>query len=414
MNRVDLSHRTRKAYFAGTHRARTPSETLADYGRHMAKMGITRLAVITGLDRINVPVVVAVRPNSRSLATSQGKGDTLEAAKASALLESIEAWHAERCDATIRFDSWYTLNSCGTHAVDPLQLPRRKGAALDPRRPIPWIEGYDLRSGSLTWVPYEAVTVNFVFQAGHSPRFVQSSNGLASGNRFCEAVLHGLCEVVERDAWNLWDLLSAEEKKRRQVDLETVRSPALRRTLEALNTAGLVAAAWDITTDVDVPVYHAIVIENPQSPQWRPIVVSAGCGAHLDPEIALSRSINEAIQSRLTVIAGSRDDTLPTDYVALSSRLEHEAAIRIVSEPPPARPVGHLRPQVSEFFEPDLQTMLDALARVGIANVIVVDLSRPDPVIPVVKVLVPGLEGPPSPFTAAGRRRRAWKSNSSI
>jgi ribosomal protein S12 methylthiotransferase accessory factor len=151
------------------------------------------------------------------------------------------------------------------------------------------------------------------------------------------------------------------------------------------------------------------VIENPQSPHWRPIVTSAGHGAHLDPEIALSRSINEAIQCRLTMIAGSRDDKFPADYRVGSSRFEHEAVIRMISEPPPARPVGLLRPPVAEHFEADIQTVLDALERAGVGDVVVVDLSRADLGIPVVKVVVPGLEGPPTPFTSAGRRKRAWK-----
>jgi YcaO-like protein with predicted kinase domain len=409
MNKVDLNQHTTKAYLAGTHRSRTPAETLADYSRHMPRIGITRLANITGLDRIGLPVVVAVRPNSRSLATSQGKGDSLEAAKASALLESIEMWHAERCEAPIRFESWYEIIAGHAQAPDPFLLPLRKGVALDRHRPIPWAEGYNLRTGRSTWVPYESVTVNFVFQAGHNPCFVQSSNGLASGNQFCEAVLHGLCEVIERDAWNLWEVLPASKKKQRQVDLDTVQSPVLHRTLETLRSAGLIAAAWDITADIEVPVYHAVVIENPQSPHWRPIVTSAGHGAHLDPEIALSRSINEAIQCRLTMIAGSRDDKFPADYRVGSSRFEHEAVIRMISEPPPARPVGLLRPPVAEHFEADIQTVLDALERAGVGDVVVVDLSRADLGIPVVKVVVPGLEGPPTPFTSAGRRKRAWK-----
>lgn len=87
----------------------------------MPRMGITRLANITGLDRINLPVVVAIRPNSRSLATSQGKGDALEAAKASALLESIEIWHGERCAAALRYETYDAMRSHGS-AVDPLQL----------------------------------------------------------------------------------------------------------------------------------------------------------------------------------------------------------------------------------------------------------------------------------------------------
>lgn len=404
MNKVDLDRCTAKRFLEGTHRTRHPTETLADYQRLMPILGITRLANITGLDRINLPVVVAVRPNSRSLATSQGKGDTLDAAKASALLESIETWHGEHCAGPVRIDNWAAL-SAEAIAVDPRRLPLRNDVAFDARRPIPWIEGYDLASGKGVWVPYETVTVNFVFQPAQTAYFVQSSNGLASGNQFCEAVLHGLCEVIERDAWSLWEIMPEAEKKLRQVALDTVQSPGLRRSLAVLDVLGLVVAAWDITTDVGVPVYYAIVIENPQSRHWRPIVTSAGHGAHLDPEIALSRAVNEAIQSRLTVIAGSRDDKYPSDYSVGASRREHEVAIQFVNEPAPLRAVGVTRPPVADNFEADLRTVLAALDRAGIDSVVVVDLSRPEVGVPVVKVVVPGLEGPPTPFSRPGKRK---------
>ena len=61
----------------------------------MGRMGITRLANITGLDRIGIPVAIAVRPNSRSVSVSQGKGYDLPQAMASALMEACEGFHAE-------------------------------------------------------------------------------------------------------------------------------------------------------------------------------------------------------------------------------------------------------------------------------------------------------------------------------
>jgi len=60
----------------------------------MSRMGITRLGNITGLDRIGIPVAVAVRPNSRSVSVSQGKGLELAQAMASALMEACEGFHA--------------------------------------------------------------------------------------------------------------------------------------------------------------------------------------------------------------------------------------------------------------------------------------------------------------------------------
>src|SRR6056297_3549928 len=104
-----------KGYRRDTHRLVDPVETLARVGPLAAAMGITRLANVTGLDTIGIPVVMAVRPRSRSLAVSQGKGLTLAAAEASALMESVEAYHAERVAAPLRLATYAELR--GTERV---------------------------------------------------------------------------------------------------------------------------------------------------------------------------------------------------------------------------------------------------------------------------------------------------------
>src|SRR6266496_3142850 len=103
MTAVDNSEQ--KSYRAGTHRIRNPEQTLAEYLPKAKDMGITRLANVTGLDWVGIPVYNAIRPNSRSLSVSQGKGVTLEAAKVSALMESIEYWHAEHISLPLRHES---------------------------------------------------------------------------------------------------------------------------------------------------------------------------------------------------------------------------------------------------------------------------------------------------------------------
>lgn len=107
----------------------------------MAQMGITRLANVTGLDCIGIPVYVAVRPNSRALATAQGKGIDVDAAKASALMESIESWHGERIDRPLRYESFRALRR-STAVVDVTELPRRANSVLRLDTPMLWIEGW--------------------------------------------------------------------------------------------------------------------------------------------------------------------------------------------------------------------------------------------------------------------------------
>lgn len=383
--------RTRKGYFTGTQRLRAPEETLAAYRHFMPMMGITRLANITGLDRIGLPVCLAVRPNARTLSTAQGKGETLAAAKVSALMESIESWHAERIDAPLLYDSATAL-ARRARVADTGALALRADATFYPERPLHWIEARDLMDGQPTWVPFETVAVNFVKQPGHKPLFLESTNGLASGNHPVEAVVHGLCEVIERDATTLWEAVPLARRKARQLDLATVTDPALRRVLDTLEAQGVVVAAWDITSDIGLPTFTCACIEDPDGEHWRPVGVASGHGTHLVPEIAFSRALHEAIQCRLTTISGSRDDMFPADYLKYGDRAYHARVIADVRTPPAPLAYDPVRPPVSDCFEDDLDTILACLRRAGLRSALAVDLSRPEVGIPVVKVVVPGLE----------------------
>ncbi|HUF45884.1 MAG TPA: YcaO-like family protein, partial [Aestuariivirgaceae bacterium] len=91
------------------HRTRSAADTLARLEATKHRFGITRIAVVTGLDRIGIPVALVTRPNSRSVAVSQGKGATLAAAKVSALMEAIELWHAEHIVRPMIFAAYCDL-----------------------------------------------------------------------------------------------------------------------------------------------------------------------------------------------------------------------------------------------------------------------------------------------------------------
>jgi YcaO-like protein with predicted kinase domain len=350
---------------------------------------------------------VCVRPNSRSLATSQGKGETAAAAKASALMESIEAWHAERIEAPLRHASYDELKA-SSHAVDISQLSARVSAHVATNRPLPWVRGWDLINERECWVPFETVTSNFVLQPGEQQLFRRDTNGLASGNHVLEAIVHGLCEVIERDAMLFWNLRAATRLKERQIDLDALEDESLRRVCAQLAAADTVVAAWDVTSDVGLPTFTATIVENPATPGWRGIGVFEGHGTHPQPVVALSRAICEAIQIRVTMISGSRDDMFPRDYLGFASREVQEELVEEFASPAPAYPFresGDGAP--AETFDEDLQTMLGMLRRVGITSAVAVDLTLSDVGVPVVKVVVPGLEGlgtPPARLDARGRR----------
>src|SRR6266581_2284150 len=88
------------------------------------RAGITRIAELTGLDTLGIPVFAAIRPMGLSLSTQQGKGTTALAARVSALMESLETWSAEHLALPVVRGSWRGL---GDRAVDVRALARPRG-----------------------------------------------------------------------------------------------------------------------------------------------------------------------------------------------------------------------------------------------------------------------------------------------
>lgn len=405
LQRIIAEGESLKTYCSGTYRVKDPDATLAQTRTLMPRLGITRIANITGLDRVGIPVAVAVRPNARSLATSQGKGDTLSAAFASALYESIELWHAERPPGLLRYDTWADIaqQHC---ALDPKRLPLRTGIHhFDIDCPIEWYEACDLFSGDPVWMPYELLSMNFVFQHNKPGCFVAGSNGLASGNTYSEAILHGMLEIIERDAWSTWEALDNEQRNQHLLDIDSVcTSSYLSEKIQRIEQCGLKVALWNITSDIGIPVIYCVIIEDPTSRHWRPIVTSAGCGASLDSDIAVSRALNEALQSRLTTISGSRDDIFPPDYEVACSKQSHQKMLDTVNKVTDKKIYQTVKLDQNDTFEQDISLVRDLMSAAGVGKLAVADLGREDIGIPVVRVIAENLAGLPSSGGVAHQR----------
>ena len=397
---VDLfgtRHTAVKAHTSGTHRARAPRETLATLRRVMPRFGITRLANVTGLDVIGVPVFTAIRPNARSLATSQGKGLDPDAARVSALMESIELWHAEHLALPLRRESYVVL-AAEARVADPESLPRRLHAPFVPEAARLWATAWDIVARREVYVPHELVCLDQTDLHGHWT-FEASSNGLSSGNDVLEAIVHGICEVVERDAEALWRANGTLTR----VDLSTIDDPDCRELLRRLDAAGVHAAVWDITSDLGIPTYACGIMDSPQSRGFRQLGFFNGFGCHLDPAIALLRALTEAVQVRLTYVAGNRDDLFRRMYRNVADETEQRAIWDELTRPTSqVRFARHSR--ATGTFEDDVQVLIEALKTGGLEQILVADLSRPQLGIAVVKVIVPGAEG--FGRTRPGRRRQ--------
>jgi ribosomal protein S12 methylthiotransferase accessory factor len=370
-------------------------------------MGITRVANVTGLDAVGIPVVMVCRPNSRSVAVSQGKGLDLDSARASGLMESAELYHAETINLPLRLATYEEIRYQNT-VVDVAELPRSSGSRFHPNLRLLWCEGWDLLSEESVWVPFEMVHTNYTtpLPEGYGC-FTASSNGLASGNELIEAISHGICEVVERDAASLWKLRKDEETLNKdRLDLNSVDDPICQWIIGKLELAGLSVAVWDVTSDIGIAAFTCVIVPREEGSVWQ-CSAAIGEGCHPARQVALARAVTEAAQARLTVIAGVRDDFGREIYDELLGADVQRVARERGSTSVPTRLFQDIPHWDAETFEEDVEWQLNCLRRAGLGRVVVIDLTKPEFGLPVVRVIVPGLEPMFERGYLPGRRAQA-------
>ncbi len=349
---------------------------------HFADLGITRLARQTGLDRIGIPCYAAIRPNSATLATHQGKGIDDISAQLSAVMEAAEYAIAEEPQTPRQTLSIAEARAAGLELLDVTHLLPR-GATIDENQPITWVEGFDLATGATVLAPYDAAVL------GTKPHdligLAQSTNGIAAGTRLSGAILHGLCEVIERDAVCMWSYKPDAAAKATAVSPAAFGDSTVDALADKIARAGFRLRLFDQTNNIGLPVIYAALFPADGADKHFDLTTGASC--HPVAAIAARRAIVEAAQTRITNIAGARDDIVEGEYDQQLGR-----SIAVLTEPTPTTrpaPVGLPAGSGEDQLIAALQA---ALARAGLRRVVVIPLGGEPFGIEVAKIYVPGLE----------------------
>jgi len=371
----------KKAYKNETQRAVPLSETLARIEPKVPAAGITRVADITNLDRIGIPVFSCIRPTAGEGAVTvyNGKGATIEESRISAIMEGIERYSSEIHNRRIERGLYHEMFGRG-RIVDPrdLIIPPH----VDPNQIIAWTEGYDIANDEPVLVPAEAVF--HPLPPHYQSLFRTNTNGLASGNTLEEAIFHGLCEVIERDAWSL-----VEASRDTGCVVENIDDPLINSMQKKFADANVEVLVRDITSDIGIPTMAAVA-DDVQLKD--PMLLTMGMGTHTSARIAVMRALTEVAQSRLTQIHGAREDTA---VAQLRKRLGYDRTRRMNAywfRENGTRDFTAIPSLDTDDFLTDIRRVTECLAKKGLDRVIVADLTREEIGIPVVRVIVPGLE----------------------
>jgi ribosomal protein S12 methylthiotransferase accessory factor YcaO len=404
----------RKSQPCTSERSVPSSVTLAQAKQYVKRYGLTRLADITGLDRVGIPVFTAVVPKSEdTISVYNGKGVNLLDASTGALMEAVERQVALHAKLPLETASVRDLQGSGLPIALPESFNHKLRKTYSHDSPYLWTTAYDLASDEWVKVPAGLAGFGPQYLRG-SPFTLNSSNGMASGNCFEEAVCHSLCELIERDAFTLADLRGQwiprairealfgrvegadgedDDSACPIVDLDTAGEP-ITELRDRFERSGLSPVVRDITSDLEICCALAVACDD--SVQGFP-QAHCGLGAHPNARIAVARALTELAQSRAADIQGAREDIVAAGTTGRSSE-RHMQRVKsidrrrwLMQEAGAFRPFTDLPSVENDDIRDDVKLIINSLEAAGMGRVLVADFGAPAP-FSVVRVMVPGLE----------------------
>lgn len=385
-----------------------------------SNIGITRLADITNMDILGIPNFSAVLPGTEDyIWVYSGKGPTRMDAKASALMESIERYSSlpsgnrnKMIQGSYKEVSKVSKILHPSNVVEPMLLEYDDEMIMD------FLSGYDLVNNDRILIPAPLALFRYSPKPpAINPFAYHHTNGLASGNVLEEAICHSLCELIERDATSLAELNASalpynflrtmtkylsdngleidpvdgtefvdDDSKYPDVDISNIDFKPISNLVKKFNDAKIPLIIKDITSPIGVPTFNASSIEWITEDYG---YLAEGHGTHPDARIALLRAITEVSQTRAANIQGARDDLRKISYG--NSNSDEKKTWQFMKSKNTIQ-FSEIKSFIHDDILDDINFILSRLVSNGLKQVIVVDLTNPQIMIPVVRTIVPGLE----------------------
>ncbi|MGV7219661.1 TOMM precursor leader peptide-binding protein [Bradyrhizobium sp. UFLA05-112] len=399
---IEIAEGRKLVMTSGGYRTVTSRATVARFRKHVSPL----TGVVSRLERIeadlpmntnffahhnfSAPAWNVDQLRSGLSGGSFGKGSTAEQGEASALMEAIERYsgifQGDEIRTTRRFTDFAPGDALLPNDVQlfsDTQFQNRNAPQPDDSHPVPepfdpstkteWSPVWSLRDKRCKYLPTGLL---YFFYGG----FHTDSNGCAAGNTREEAIVQGFLELVERDAYAIWWY---NRLQRAEVDLTQFDDSYVQDLQAQLADVGRKLWVLDITSDLGIPSYVAIThwMQNGHEN------IEFGSGSHFDRRIALLRSLTELTQFMSIGMMGGGTGEKPTLDGVTPLRLD-DYPFLIPSDDPIVRPTPSLK--VHDNTSDQVNACIEIAVGAGY-DFLVLDQTRPDVEVPVVRVLVPGL-----------------------
>ena len=289
MNRFEVS-RHEYVTTSGVPRTRTAKETYDTAVSLTEETGITDFLEITGKDRLGIPVWCTIRPKERRGKITAGAGITTADARCAAMMGTIERYSSTYSGGTMDIASYEEVGL--TRAVDPeeLILPRKTEIG----EKLHWVPGQDILHDEQVYIPANAVYHPYDPVGMANQLFRSDPNGLGAGNVAEEAIIHGIYEVIERDA------LSRGEKNKLlgKHFLPEPETPA-ETLMETFAAEGIEVTMWLLNDTYGIPTIAAVADDTVTQD---PFMIMMAASAHPDPGVAAACTLLKLARNRASQI----------------------------------------------------------------------------------------------------------------
>ncbi len=370
-----------KGYTLDLDKIVSPEETVRRFKEKLKSVNLDILEQTVRIDngRLDIPVYFSFcgKDAEEVIGTKKqmGKGGTPHQAEASAVMELAERFSFfSFCKNRVNFftekyenikDKALPFEAIARSVHDDSDELEREREIFS-KLPLKWTQAFNLTTDEEVLIPFD-----WFFA-------INQFNGPSAGNCVEEAILQGICEVVER---HVSSIISRRKQKTPHIDLGSVTDPLVVEMLQKYRKAGIKSYVTDFSLDTGIPSVGILAWDPFTFPQKSEIVWTAGTTPN--PQKALSRALTEVAQ-----LAGDFDSN--ANYVASGlPKFKDLTQAEFVTSPHETIPLSALPDLSNENIRIEVENCVGALSGIDM-EVILVDVRHPQLDIPAFYTIIPG------------------------